>query len=123
MAVILLFPNRVKKYVLMVIQNKVTNAQCDRELILIWLGGKSETTQVSYRSTVEKFIEFIAKPLSEVKLEDLQLWERGLVARFKPTTVANKVLLETQFLVVLTEFFKLRQRGKSINRQLRRFFL
>jgi integrase/recombinase XerD len=77
----------------MVIQNKVTNAQCDRELILVWLGGKSNTTQVSYNSTVTKFIEFIAKPLSEVKLEDLQLWERGLKARFKPTTVANKVLV------------------------------
>ena len=74
-------------------QNKVTNAQCDRELILIWLGGKSETTQISYRSTVEKFMEFIAKPLAEVKLEDLQLWERGLKARFKLTTVANKVLV------------------------------
>jgi integrase/recombinase XerD len=77
----------------MVIQNKVTNASCDREIILIWLGGKSNTTQVSYNSTVTKFIEFIAKPLSEVKLEDLQLWERGLKARFKLTTVANKVLV------------------------------
>ena len=77
----------------MVIQNKVTNASSDRELILIWLGGKSETTQISYRSTVEKFIEFIDKPLAEVKLEDLQLWERGLKARFKLTTVANKVLV------------------------------
>ncbi len=28
-----------------------------------------------------------------MKLEDLQLWERGLKARFKPTTVANKVLV------------------------------
>ena len=62
----------------MVIQNKVTNASCDHELILVWLGDKSATTQVSYHSTVSKFIEFIAKPLSEVKLEDLQLWERGL---------------------------------------------
>ena len=77
----------------MKIKNKITNASCDRDLILIWLGNKSDTTQVSYRSTVEKFIEFIAKPLSEVKLEDLQLWERGLKARFKPTTVANKVLV------------------------------
>ncbi len=73
--------------------NKVTNAHCDRDLILIWLGGKSNTTQVSYNSTVTKFIEFIAKPLSEVKLEDLQLWERGLKARFQLTTVANKVLV------------------------------
>jgi integrase/recombinase XerD len=77
----------------MTIQNKVTNASCDRELILVWLGDKSNTTQVSYHSTVSKFIEFIAKPLSDVKLEDLQLWERGLKARFKPTTVANKVLV------------------------------
>ena len=77
----------------MSVQNKVTNASSDRELILIWLGGKSETTQISYNSTVTKFIEFIAKPLSEVKLEDLQLWERGLKARFKLTTVANKVLV------------------------------
>ncbi len=57
------------------------------------MGDKSETTQVSYHSTVSKFIEFIAKPLADVKLEDLQLWERGLKARFKPTTVANKVLV------------------------------
>lgn len=77
----------------MVIQNKVTNASGDRELILIWLGGKSETTQISYNSTVNKFIEFIDKPLVEVKLEDLQLWSRGLKARFKLTTVANKVLV------------------------------
>ena len=77
----------------MVRQNKVTNASSDRELILVWLGDKSDTTQVSYHSTVSKFIEFIAKPLAEVKLEDLQLWERGLKARFKPTTVANKVLV------------------------------
>ena len=77
----------------MTIQNKVTNATSDRELILIWLGNKSETTQISYNSTVTKFIEFIDKPLAEVKLEDLQLWERGLKARFKLTTVANKVLV------------------------------
>ncbi len=77
----------------MTIQNKVTNASCDRELILIWLGDKSDTTQVSYRSTIEKFMEFIGKPLSDVKLEDLQLWERGLKARFKLTTIANKVLV------------------------------
>ena len=81
----------------MSVQNKVTNAVSDRELILIWLGGKSQTTQISYRSTVEKFIEFIDKPLSEVKLEDLQLWERGLKARFKLTTVANKARERPRF--------------------------
>ena len=77
----------------MKIQNKITNASSDREIILLWLGDKSATTRVSYNSTVTKFIEFVAKPLSDVKLEDLQLWERGLKARFKDTTVANKVLV------------------------------
>lgn len=75
------------------IQNKITNATSDREIIMLWLGNKSLTTQVSYNSTVNKFMEFVAKPLNEVKLEDLQLWERGLKARFKDTTVANKVLV------------------------------
>ena len=74
-------------------KTKNTQQKTERELILIWLGGKSNTTQVSYNSTVTKFIEFIAKPLSDVKLEDLQLWERGLKARFKLTTVANKILV------------------------------
>ena len=80
-------------YVFMTSANKITNASCDRDLILIWLGGKSTTTQISYNSTVTKFVEFVGKPLAEVKLEDLQLWERRLKAQFKPTTVANKVLV------------------------------
>ena len=70
-----------------------TNATTDTELINIWMSGKSRTTQTSYRSTVTKFIEFIDKPLADVKLEDLQLWQRGLEVRFKSTTVANKVLV------------------------------
>lgn len=77
----------------MTTQNRITNAQSDREIIFLWLGNKSPTTQVSYNSTVTKFLEFINKPLASVKLEDLQLWERGLKARFKDTTVANKVLV------------------------------
>ena len=71
----------------------VTNAQSDRELILIWMADKSRTTQISFKSTIEKFLEFIDKPLVDVRIEDLQLWKQGLSARFKPTTVANKVLV------------------------------
>lgn len=73
--------------------NLITNATSDREIIWLWLGDKSATTVVSYRSTVEKFLQFVDKPLAEVKLEDLQLWQKGLKARFKDTTVANKVLV------------------------------
>jgi integrase/recombinase XerD len=71
----------------------ITNAQSDRELILIWMADKSRTTQASFKGTVAKFLEFIDKPLVDVRIEDLQLWKQGLSARFKPTTVANKVLV------------------------------
>ena len=73
--------------------SQVTSAQSDRELILVWMADKSRTTQISFKSTIEKFLEFIDKPLSEVRLDVLQLWKRGFEARFKPTTVANKVLV------------------------------
>ena len=56
--------------------NIITNASSDREIIFLWLGDKSPTTQVSYRSTLEKFLQFIDKPLADVRLEDLQLGDR-----------------------------------------------
>jgi integrase/recombinase XerD len=71
----------------------VTNARSDRQLIDIWMADKSRTTQASFKGTVVKFLEFVDKPLADVKLEDLQIWKRGLEARFQPTTVANKVLV------------------------------
>ena len=73
--------------------SQVTSAQSDRELILVWMADKSRTTQISFKSTIEKFLEFIDKPLVDVRIEDLQLWKQGLSARFKTTTVANKVLV------------------------------
>ncbi len=73
--------------------NIITNASNDREIIFLWLGDKSPTTQINYRSTVSRFLQFVDKPLKDIRLEDLQLWEKGLKARFKDTTVANKVLV------------------------------
>jgi integrase/recombinase XerD len=49
----------------------ITNAQSDRELILIWMADKSRTTQASFKGTVAKFLEFIDKPLVDVRIEDL----------------------------------------------------
>jgi integrase/recombinase XerD len=74
-------------------RHQITKARSDRELILIWMADKSRTTQASFKGTVAKFLEFIDKPLVDVRIEDLQLWKQGLSARFKPTTVANKVLV------------------------------
>ncbi|MBC6472136.1 MAG: tyrosine-type recombinase/integrase [Hormoscilla sp. GM102CHS1] len=71
--------------------NALTRADSDREIILIWLGDKSRTTQVSYRSIVSQFLLFVAQPLSDVALEDLQLLHRRLQLTDQPHTVANKI--------------------------------
>lgn len=71
--------------------NVLTRAETDREIVYVWLGDKSRTTQVSYSSIVTGFFSFINKPLSEVAIEDLQLWQRRLQLTDKPSTVANKI--------------------------------
>ncbi|MDJ0904207.1 MAG: tyrosine-type recombinase/integrase [Xenococcus sp. MO_188.B8] len=71
--------------------NVLTRATTDRDLVYVWLGDKSRTTQVSYRSIVTGFFAFINKPLAEVQLEDLQLWQRRLELTSRPATVANKI--------------------------------
>lgn len=71
--------------------NVLTRAETDREIVYIWLGDKSRTTQVSYSSIVTGFFAFINKPLSKVAIEDLQLWHRRLQLTDKPSTVSNKL--------------------------------
>lgn len=68
-----------------------TNVSDDRELILMWLSGKSKASQVTYASAVKQFLEFVAKGLTEVFLEDVQLWLRSLELRYSTSTVANKI--------------------------------
>jgi integrase/recombinase XerD len=71
--------------------NVLTRAETDREIVYIWLGDKSKTTQISYSSIVSGFFAFINKPLLSVAIEDLQLWHRRLQLTDKPSTVANKL--------------------------------
>ena len=71
--------------------NVLTRASTDRELVYVWLGDKSRTTQVSYSSIVTGFFSFINKPLAQVQIEDLQLWHRRLQLTDRPSTVANKI--------------------------------
>jgi integrase/recombinase XerD len=73
--------------------NPLTRAGSDSEILWLWLGDKSATTQVSYRSTAAQFVEFVGKPLADVALEDLQLWVRRLKLTDQPSTVANKMLV------------------------------
>ena len=71
--------------------NVLTRAESDTQLVYVWLGDKSPTTSVSYSSIVTGFFDFINKPLCEVQIEDLQLWQRRLQLTARPSTVANKI--------------------------------
>lgn len=73
--------------------NPLTRAVSDSEILWLWLGDKSATTQVSYASTIKQFLAFVNKPLADVALEDLQLWVRRLKLTDRPSTVANKMLV------------------------------
>ena len=37
----------------------LTSAKTDRELINLWLGRKSRTTQISYRAIIGQFLDFV----------------------------------------------------------------
>ncbi len=63
-----------------------------RDFIQVWLNNKTKATQSAYIFTVKQFIEFIDKPLADVTLEDLQLWQQGLKLRYKIVTVEKKTI-------------------------------
>ena len=72
--------------------NQITRATSDSEIVLLWLGGKSKTTLVSYQCHVKQFFEFTGKSLSDTTLDDLSLWVKRLSMTYQPVTVANKIL-------------------------------
>src|SRR5258705_13652278 len=47
-------------------------ADSDAQLIELWLHGKSAHTQAAYRTDVNRFFQFVGKPLPQVMLRDLQ---------------------------------------------------
>ncbi len=71
---------------------KVITATCDRDFVHTWLNNKTKATQSAYIFTVQQFLQFIDKPLADVSLEDLQLWQQGLALRYKPVTVEKKTI-------------------------------
>lgn len=71
---------------------RLTNVQCDRSLILLWLKGKRPTTQTTYAAVARQFLDFVDKPLAEVVLEDLLIWVESLQLRGqRPTSINNKI--------------------------------
>lgn len=62
-------------------------ADCDKQLIDLWLHGRPIGTQKAYQREVRKFFAFADKPLHSVKLLDLQLFVDHLSANLKPSSV------------------------------------
>jgi integrase/recombinase XerD len=67
-----------------------SDADLDQRVIAMWLHGKSEASQKTYRYTVGQFRAVIAKPLRLVTLEDLQQYGNHLIGK-APATQARAV--------------------------------
>lgn len=72
-------------------QGTQTNATTDQQVIVMWLSGKSKSFRVTYTSAVKQFLAFVEKGLTEIVLEDVQMWVRSLEMRYSPTSGFNKV--------------------------------
>ncbi len=67
-------------------------ADNDQRLIELWLHGRPDTTQLSYRGTADRFLACVPKSLHQVTLSDLQAFADSLdVAGLQPGT-RRKVL-------------------------------
>lgn len=65
----------------------------DKQVIELWLHGRSRHTQRAYRADVVTFLEFAGVGVREVTLGDLQGWtdELQVIAGLAPASVARKL--------------------------------
>ena len=56
-------------------------AEDDRQLVSLWLHGKSPRTQEAYLRDVNQFVDYVDRPLQQVILQDLQNWSDELEQR------------------------------------------
>jgi integrase/recombinase XerD len=65
----------------------LSGADNDERLVELWLHGRPETTQRSYRGAVDRFAAYVSKPLHQVTLADLQGFADSLdAAQLQPGT-------------------------------------
>ena len=62
-----------------------TLATADERLVGLWLHGKAPLTQRLYRRHIALFTTFVARPLAEVTLDDVQAFETSLASRAPST--------------------------------------
>lgn len=65
----------------------VQQADNDEQLIDLWLHGRPKNTQRGYRREIDRFFEFVGKPLRSVKLMDLQAFADDLGQSLKQSSV------------------------------------
>ena len=72
-------------------EQKIQQADNDEQLIDLWLHGRPKNTQRGYRSEIDRFIEFVNRPLRSVKLSDLQWFADELGQSLKESSVHRAV--------------------------------
>jgi integrase/recombinase XerD len=66
-------------------------ADSDAEMIEIWLNAQASLhTRANYRRSILQFQAFVAKPLAQVKVGDLQAWA-GSLSGLAPASRANRL--------------------------------
>ena len=56
----------------------IQQAESDQHLIELWLHGRSDHTQRAYSSDIKRLLDFVAKPLRQITLGDLQRFASDL---------------------------------------------
>jgi integrase/recombinase XerD len=71
---------------------KLSKQNPDQTLIEMWLHNRPDSTQEAYRGDVDNFFEFVAKPLQQVTLEELQAYSTNLDEQdLKPSSIRRKL--------------------------------
>lgn len=74
-----------------------SDADLDQRVIAMWLYGKSQASQKTYRYTVEDFRAVVAKPLRLTTLEDLQQYGTHLSSKAPATQARAANTLKSLF--------------------------
>ena len=56
----------------------VRQAETEEQLVALWLHGRSPHTQRAYRRDIDRFLDFVVKPLQAVTLADVQAFADSL---------------------------------------------
>lgn len=71
---------------------RLTETKSDSEFVRLWISQKAKTTQLLYVMVAKQFLDFTAKTLHQVMLEDIVLWlESYQLRKSSQNTINNKL--------------------------------